>query len=161
MAEQQKQDVGVEMVNQEYMDNLRSEYQRACKFYKKSNECLELARFYEYRDKNFPAAAGLYKWLCDGFDNGPACLHRGMLQLAGRAETTLEFSDPDKIIVGEKMKSPVTEPAPPAQSKDNQQPYQYADKRDFLGAYKNFMKACKKAESKACQNAGLESLPLS
>lgn len=77
----------VELVSQEYFEQLRDVLEKDCSVYKKTLECYQLAQFYEYRDKNFPKAVKMYGELCATKKHPSSCLSRGMIELAGRHRT--------------------------------------------------------------------------
>lgn len=130
----------------EYFDSLRKSYQNDCKQYKKPLECYQLAQFLEYRDKNFPRAAGLYTWLCDTKGHAASCLSLGFLQLRGKAATLPALSDPEGIVLGEQAADvQVT----PELARQQQLP------PNAQAALMRFERACVLGEPKGCHNAGL------
>eukprot|EP00729_Bicosta_minor_P002264 gene2264-11706_t len=135
--------------NSEYFTKLRAQYQKDCKLYKKSIECYQLAEFYEMRDKNYGAAAGLYSWLCDSRKHATSCVKMGMLELSARAAATQAQMSPDGIVIGDAGAGAAVGAAGAATA---------GSKRlapNGCRALERFKQACELGEPAGCHNAGL------
>jgi len=137
-------DVELVSATSEYFDNLRKEYQKDCKQYRKPLECYQLAQFLEYRDKNYPRSAGLYTWLCDTKKHASSCLSLGFLHLRSKAATLPALVDPESLVIGETEVDVTAELARLQQVPP-----------DARKAFQRFDQACTLGEAKGCHNAGL------
>lgn len=139
--------------NSEYFTKLRAQYQKDCKLYKKSIECYQLAEFYEMRDKNYGAAAGLYTWLCDSRKHATSCVKMGMLELSARAAATQEQLTPDGIVIGSAGGAGGASVAGPSATTAPTAPERLAP--NGCRALARFQQACELGEPAGCHNAGL------
>eukprot|EP00037_Helgoeca_nana_P018969 m.183565 g.183565 ORF g.183565 m.183565 type:complete len:228 (-) comp24659_c0_seq1:1629-2312(-) len=71
----------LELMSQDYFEELRGVLARDCKMYKKTLECYQYAQFLEYKDKKIAEAAPIYNQLCDERNHAQSCLSAGMIAL--------------------------------------------------------------------------------
>eukprot|EP00035_Acanthoeca_spectabilis_P025981 m.460766 g.460766 ORF g.460766 m.460766 type:complete len:228 (+) comp22136_c0_seq1:2972-3655(+) len=76
----------IELLSQDYFEELRGVLERDCQSYGKTLECYQYAQFLEYKDKKIGLAAPIYDKLCDQKQHGASCLSAGMIALNTKGE---------------------------------------------------------------------------